>query len=71
MSTLTLAFTLPDDQAEATLATRGADYFDALYAIVSELRRRVKYETSSEDLDAFYAWMWRALTERGIDPFSE
>jgi hypothetical protein len=68
MPVLTLTFNLPEEQQEADRATRADDYYVMLFDIVTELRNRVKYGTPERDVADFYDWLWRELSERGIDP---
>jgi hypothetical protein len=70
MPVLTLTFNLPEEQYEADHANRAGEYYSVLFDIVTEARRRVKYDGSNRDIADFYDWMWKELSERGIDPLS-
>lgn len=70
MPVMTLTYTLPDEEYEAEQARRGGDYFSVLAEIVSEIRRRVKYENAGKEVQDLYDWVWRELGDRNIDPFS-
>ena len=39
------------------------------YEIVTEMRRRVKYEGAGEEVERMYDWMWQYLKDEGIDPW--
>jgi hypothetical protein len=68
MPVLTLTFNLPKEKGKADHAMRAMDYYCALFDIVTEARRRVKYDGGNRDIADFYDWLWRELNERGIDP---
>lgn len=70
MPTITMTFYLPEEQHEAELARRSTEYYLALYDIVNEARRRVKYAEAGQEMQDFYDWIWRELGDRRIDPFA-
>ena len=66
-----LAFNLPDDASEFERASHATDWYLAVWEIVSEFRRRVKYGNAGAEMEDMDKWVWNMLNERGIDPYKE
>lgn len=69
MPVMTLTFNLPDEAVEAETAQRAGEWRSAVEEIVSELRRRLKYEGAGEELEKFNQWVWDELKDRNLDPW--
>ena len=66
-----LAFNLPDDASEFERASHADDWYLAVYDIVDEIRRRVKYGDGVGGVEDLQEWVWNMLNERGLDPYKE
>ena len=66
-----LEFDLPLENYEFDRASHSADWFMAVWDIVTELRRRVKYGNAGDEVADVYKWVWDMLNDRGIDPYKE
>ena len=71
MPSITLKYTLPDERVDAEQAIHGADWYLAVYEIVSELRSWIKFEGAGQEIADFNKWVWEMLNERGLDPYKE
>ena len=69
MSTITLRYELPEERVDSERAIRGADWYLAVYEIVSELRNLLKYNNAGQEIDSFNKWVWEMLKDRGLDPY--
>ena len=66
-----LAFNLPDDASEFERASHATDWYLAVWDIVSELRKRLKYGGAGSEVQELDEWVWNMLNERGLDPYKE
>jgi len=66
-----LEFDLPDDAGEHDRAVHALDWYLAVYDIVQELRRRVKYGDAGPEVQDLQEWVWGMLNDRGLDPERE
>ena len=71
MPVATLSFNLPEEEHEHNLAVNANKWHDAVYELVTEMRRRVKYEGAGEEVERMYDWMWQYFKDEGIDPWNE
>ena len=66
-----LEFDLPLENYEFERASHTDDWYSAVYDIVTEIRKRVKYGGASDEVADVYKWVWEMLNERGLDPYKE
>lgn len=66
-----LSFNLPADASEFERASHADDWYLAVYDIVDEIRRRVKYGGAGDEVEDLRAWVNNMLNERGLDPYKE
>ena len=64
---INITYDLPDDKADYTFATKGSDFYDALYEIYQKCREVVKYaDAPSEDLHKFAEEISQLAVESGL-----
>jgi len=66
-----LEFDLPLENYEFERASHAADWYMAVWDIVSELRKRLRYENAGDEMEDLNKWVWDMLNERGLDPYKE
>jgi hypothetical protein len=69
MPTFDLHFNLPDEANDANLALNAVKWYLAVWDIVSELRRRLKYGNAGDEIEEFNKWVWDMLADRQLDPY--
>lgn len=60
---VTLQFDLPEERSEHLLAVNGPEYFNCLWDLNVEVRRRLKYDENTKDVEQLLTYITDFINE--------